>query len=64
MKVEITREMLMQQLNITELQISTNSQRIPEALFCLALIQQGTEITARVLSDYIRYHETLYGEKK
>mgnify|MGYP001266171481 CR=1 FL=1 len=48
----ITKLELMQQLNITPNQLVTRNHAVTEKLFCCALLDAGTDVTAQVLAKY------------
>jgi len=65
---EITKESIMQQLHITHRDLHTTDQLpwILEKLFSAAVLTQGTEMSAKILTRYNRLKEVLFyvGKKK
>jgi hypothetical protein len=60
----ITREGIMAQLHITDLQISANNPIVIEKLFCAAILNQGTDFAAKTLANYNKLRDILYEVKK
>ena len=63
-KPTLTREVIINQLEITELQISANNPIVIEKLFCCAILNQGTDFAAKTLANYNKLRDLVFGEKK
>ena len=63
-KPTLTREVIINQLEITELQISANNPIVIEKLFCWAILNQGTDFAAKTLANYNKLRDLVFGEKK
>ena len=61
---ELTKETIMKQLKITQIQIDKNSPLIMEKLFCTSILSQGTDIAANIFTKYNELRHILYGDTK
>ena len=60
----ITKEAIMSQLHITDIDTVQHKAWVVEKLFCAAILNQGTDIAAKILKNYNELRDILYGEKK
>ena len=57
----MSKEELMQHLGIEPNQLVTENHTVTEKLFCAAILDAGTEITAQILRKYHVLRGILYG---
>ena len=55
----MAREQMMEQLYITEDEILTRPEKIIEKLFLVAIMQEGTAVTARVTGKFLELRNIL-----
>ena len=61
--LEHTRESIMSQLNITEIDLGHHSKEVVEKLFCCIILNQGVDMAAKILTEYTKLRDILYGKK-
>jgi hypothetical protein len=55
----MTRDELMQAISISEEDLVLDKANVIQKIFCLALLNQGTDIARNVLNDYIKIRDIL-----
>ena len=56
----MTREQIMEQLYLSENEVVTHAPIVMEKLFCVAIINQGTDVAVRILNAYQEMDKILY----
>ena len=59
----MTREEIMQQLNITEDDVIETKFSVFEKLFCASISTQGTDKVTEILGEYNKLRDVLYKRK-
>lgn len=59
----MTRKEIMEQLYLNENDVVGCAPIVMEKLFCVAIINEGTDIAARILGAYREMHKILYNEE-
>jgi hypothetical protein len=59
----MSKSSLSMDLNISEHDLRYHQSIVVEKLFCLALLTQGTEVTEKVLTEFIKYRDIMFPGK-
>lgn len=59
----LTKESIMKQFVITQDQIDTKHPIIMEKLFCVAILNQGTDIAEKIFAEYNKLKDIIYEVK-